>query len=580
MKKIIALFVILLVAASALIAPVAAAPTAELNTLASYFPADTAFLVSLRTDDAYIQEIDDLFAKIAAQIPGMEKPESIADQLDKAIGEGLGDGDFDSEVRSWLGDVASIGIMSFEGLMGRADSAEEEPPPHFLLAAQLKDKAAAEAFWETALAKVSTTTYEKTTEGDFVIFKSDNTERGPGIVAIGNDVLFIAVYEEDLPLEGQESPLSENAIFTDSLALLPEPDYNITLYFNLADVFKQAMATLSDQSGMADAQAAMMENYLPLFENFPPEVIGFTVLDERSLTIDVALPYGQIMSDLSAAGMNTAMPVAVDPAFAANILTGSPLVIHSTNLGASILNGINNLKTQADMMQSSEFQSADIEKGIGQVGALIKILTGKDLETEILPAMEGDYALYLTLSPALSDLSSQADVMKQLPVDFGFLTEMTDPTIGPAIAEGITKSLNESEELELSTETIGGIEALVITPIQTGAPFPVELILASSDNLLFFGTRRAAEAALEGSGGFDSDAAFAEAGQYFVSSPSIVAYFGSEGLKPLVDVMELMGSSRDSAQLAAFLNLVSSASITSNYDQETGLARIVLTLSE
>ncbi len=580
MKKLLALFTILIVATGALIAPVAAAPTAELNALASHFPADTPVLVSLRTDDAYIQEIDTLFAKIAAQIPGMETPESIADQLDKAIGEGLGNGDFNSEVRSWLGDVASVGIMSFEGLMGRADIDDEDQPPHFLFATEVKDKTAAVSFWETALGKSETRKYEQRTEGDFTIFSSDDREESPGIVAISDDVLYVAVYEEDLPLTGQESPLSENPAFADSIALLPEADYNITMFFNLGDLFKKIMATMPAQSNMSAAEAAMMEKYLPLFENFPPEVIGLTVLDERSLTIDIVLPYGDLLKDFTAAGMNTAMPVALDPSFAANLLTGSPLVIHSTNLGGSILASLDNLKTQAEMINSGEFKADDIEKGLEQVNALIKIITGKDLVTEILPAMEGDYALYLTLNPALSDLSSQADVLKQLPVDFGFVTEMTDPTIGTAIAEGITKSMADAEEIKLTTETIGGVEALVITPTESGIPFPVELIFASNENLLFFGTRRAAEAALTGKGGLESDTSYIEAGKYFVPSSSVVAYFGSEGLRPLVKVMEMMGSKRDGEQFAAFLNLVSSASLSSSYDQETAYARIVLTLAE
>ncbi len=124
------------------------------------------------------------------------------------------------------------------------------------------------------------------------------------------------------------------------------------------------------------------------------------------------------------------------------------------------------------------------------------------------------------------------------------------------------------------------MEALVITPTEAGIPFPVEIIFASNDNLLFFGTRRAAEAALTGTGGLDSDASYIEAGKYFVPSSSVIAYFGSEGLKPLVKVMEMMGSKRDGEQFAAFLNIVSSASVSSSYNQEIGYARMVLTLAE
>src|SRR4051812_35371787 len=99
----------MVVALGTLIAPAMAAPTADLNSLAKYFPATAPVLVSFRTDDAYIKEIDDLFAKIAAQIPGMKAPDKIADQFDQAVKALVGSGDFNSEVRSWLGDQASIG---------------------------------------------------------------------------------------------------------------------------------------------------------------------------------------------------------------------------------------------------------------------------------------------------------------------------------------------------------------------------------------------------------------------------------------------------------------------------------------
>ncbi len=581
MKKLFALLAIMVVAMGTLFAPTMAAPTADLNALAAYFPASAPVLVSFRTDDGYIKEIDDLIAKVAAQIPGMKQPDTIAGQFDNVVKEVVGSGDFKSEVRSWLGDEASIGLFSFEGMMGRGDS-NNGKPPHFLAAVAVKDQKAAEAFWKAALGKSSKGNYQSSTEGDFTVFTPSKDSTASGIVAIGKDVMFIASYVEDVPFKGQDKPLSDNPTFADNIKLLPESDYNITIYTNLGDVFQKLLAAQSDAANTTSAtQAAMMQSMAPLLKNFPPEIVGFTVLDNRSLTIDVALPYGNLMKDFEAAGFSTAMPDPVDPAFAANILSGSPLVFHSTNLGASLEGVLKNFQAQAAMMSSTTGMSADeMEKSLSQITFAIQGLTGKNLEKDILPAMKGNYALYLALSPVLSDVSSAADLTKQMPVDFGFLTEMSDPSITKAIMDGIKTGLGSAKEVKITTEKIGGADALVITGTSAGMPFPIELVLTGNDKLFFFGTRRAAEAALTGTGGLDADASFKEAADYLVPSPTVIAYLASEGLKPLAKIIGITGNERDGQQFAAFLKLLSSASISSTTKDNVGYGRLVWTLPQ
>jgi len=583
-KKLFALLAIMVVALGTLIAPAMAAPTADLNALAKYFPATAPVLVSFRTDDAYIKEIDDLFAKVAEQIPSMKQPEKIADQFDKAVKELIGSGDFNSEVRSWLGDTASIGLFSFEGVMGRGSS--DGKPPHFLAAVSITDQKAAETFWKAVLEKASSGKYESSTEGDFILFTpgKDAPKSVSGIVAIGKDVLLIGAYKEDLALDGQSDPLSESATFTDSINLLPENDYNITIYTNLGDFLKQMMAMQSAMMGSNPSQAEMMKTLAPFLEKFPPEVVGFTVLDNRSLTIDFAVPYGDLLSEAEKAGFSTAMPVPVDPAFAAKILSGSPLVLHSTNLGASLEGVLKSMQMQMGMMASSGMSADEMKKNMEQINTGVKALTGKDLEKDILPAMTGNYALYLTLSPALSDVSSEKDVIKQMPVDFGFLTEMSDPTISQALMDGVKMAFNmgDSKEAKLTTEKIGGMDALVVTinDKSGNTPFPIELVVTGNDKLFFFGTRRAAAAALTDKGGLDGDAAYKEAAGYFVQSPSVIAYLGGDGLKPLGKIIGLTNGKSSQAQFEAFLRLLSSASITSSTKDNVGYGRIVWTMPQ
>jgi len=377
--------------------------------------------------------------------------------------------------------------------------------------------------------------------------------------------------------------LSESSTFADSIKLLPESDYNITVYTNLSDVLQKMMAMQSEMGNASASQEAMLKSLEPLLKNFPPEVIGFTVLDKRSLTVDVVLPYGDLMKEFEKAGFSTAMPDPVDPAFAANILSGSPLVIHSTNLGASLEGVLKNFQTQAAMMSSSTGMSADqMEKGLSQVKFVIQGLTGKDLEKDILPAMKGNYALYLALSPALSDVSSAADLTKQMPVDFGFLTEMSDPAVTKAIIDGIKTALtsDKNAKVKVTSEKIGGADTLVITGTGADMPFPVEVVLTGNDKLFFFGTRRAAEAALSGTGGLDQDASFKEAAGYLVPSPTVIAYLASEGLKPLAKIIGLTGNERDGQQFGAFLKLLSSASISSTTKDNVGYGRLVWTLPQ
>ncbi len=582
MKKLFALFAVMMVAMGTLIAPAMAAPTADLNALAKYFPASAPVLISVRTDDAYIKEIDDLFAKIAAQIPGMKQPETIASQFDKAVNEVIGKGDFASEMRSWLGDTASIGIFSFEGMMGRADSSSDNKPPHFLAAVAITDQKAAEAFWKTALSKSESANYQSATEGDFILFTPGKDSRAEGIVAIGKDVLFIGAYKEDLPLKGQTDSLSDSTTFADSIKQLPESDYNITIYANLGTFFQQMMEMQSSMMGNDPSQAAMMQSIEPMLKNFPPEVVGFTVLDERSLTVDIVVPYGDLLKDFEKAGFSTAMPVPVDPAYAANILSGSPLVIHSTNLGASLEGVIKSLQAQAGMMQSTGMSATELEDGLNKLKFAIQGLTGKDLEKDILPAMSGNYALYLTLSPALSDISGPADLTKQMPVDFGFLTEMSDPTISKALIDGIKTAIGSMKDaqVKVTTEQVAGADALVITGIGADMPVPVELVLTGNDKLFFFGTRRAAAAALTGKGGLDGDAAFKEAASYMVPSPSVIAYLASDGLKPLSKIIGMTSGETSAKQFDVFLKLVSSASISSTIKDNVAFARLVWTMPQ
>ncbi len=577
MRKLFVLLTLMLVGLGVFAAPTLAVPTADLNGMAQYFPEDTPVLVSLRIDDAYIDTLDALVARIATAMPESDRPDSIRKELDKAIKEILREGNFQSEVRSWLGDVLSVGITSLDNTMNGSGLNGDQlsvlgSDPTFLAVAPITNRAAAELFF-ARIVRAGDGFFTKTTQGDFSIFTPEDEG---GVVAVGDDVLFLANSVDALPLEAPAAPLSENAVFIDTLKLLPAGDYNFTVFTNLGDTIRQGL----ESENMSSSDRQMMQMFMPLFSNFPAQAFGGTVLDGRSMTIDFAQPMQAIMESMQEMGMEFALPGAIDPAFAARIPAGVPLVAHGTGLGPTIQQAIAQFRNMGQMQ--SDFNSEDFERGLQQAQFFIQGLTGLDLEKDIIPALSGDYALFAGLSPAVTDISSPNDLMKQLPVEFGLVLEVSNPEVTAGIIKGVQQMLQNSDEVTAEFDDSDGIQRLTITvPPGRDLPFPLELVLAGNDEVLFFGTVNAARASLNADGGLPTDPSYTEARAYWLDAPSTVFYLASEGLKPLANIIRMtggFGAERDSEQFAALMSLVSSATITSSYQDGVQYGRAVWTL--
>jgi hypothetical protein len=578
LKKLILVLIVAVLALSAVVTPALAVPTAELNALAEYYPADTVVFASGRIDDGYVETLDGLIQRIAAAIPDSGTAPTIADGLNELVDQALGQGDFQSEVRPWLGQVASLGILSLDRLFGRGPRADGTPS--LLIAVEITDRAGAETFFKEGF-EHNNVEPDTRTEGGYTILEAD--EMDDAFVAIGDAVMFVATEYEILPLEAPAESLAANSTFADTIGLLPAGDYNISIFANLGETLGQMM----EMQGMEDMPG--MGALLPILENYPPFAVGLTILDARSLTIDMVMPYSAMMAQMAEMGYSTDMPRPVNPAFADRIPAGMPLVIHGTGLATQYRNQIANLKLQAEAMGESDMEVfgyglEQIEKMEEQITFFVQGLTGLDFEDEVLPAIDGDFALYMGPKASLADAKDMRDLLGELPLDFGLVLEVSDPDVSAALVKGITNAVGMADEVTTSTETIGGTEALVITvPPSRDLPFPIEIIVAGNDDVFFIGTRDAARASLNPDGGLPSDPFYQEASAYLLDQPSYVLYLAGDGLLPLVNVVEMQGGRsgrRDAAQLEAVLKLVSSASITASSQGDVGLIRAVLTLPE
>jgi len=139
MKRLIVVGLLLVGLSALLIAPAAAAAPTDLNRLASWFPESTPVFVSLRTDDDYIAVWDSLLERLQGVVPNAEDVQLLGESLDNGIAEAFGGGDFQSTIRPWLGEVASLGIISLETAFDDNRRNDDEVP--VLAAVEITDRA-------------------------------------------------------------------------------------------------------------------------------------------------------------------------------------------------------------------------------------------------------------------------------------------------------------------------------------------------------------------------------------------------------------------------------------------------------
>jgi hypothetical protein len=558
------------------VAPAFAVAPADLNRLAQYFPEDAPVFMSFRTDDGYIEALDALVIRIRDSFPelaeNMDGPRSLGEALDTVVKEIIGSGGFESEVRTWLGDVGSVGINSLAPVLDQDEDNDDEVP--FVIAAEVTDRAAAEAFFTAAIEEQGDIPIAEEDAG-FTIYTDDV---GDGALAIGDEVLFLARTVEDLPIKGTLNPLSESAAFSEALALLPESDYNITAVLNFGD-FMQAII-----NDMPEFQAEQLGAFAGMLENYPIITLGATILDDRSLTIDTAIPVDDMMAAMEEAGLPSNITGPVDPEFVARIPAGAPIVLHLTDLQAYYNNALASFRIQAEMGAAGGILMEDLEKGLSQFEFAIQGVTGLSWEDDILPALNGDFAMFVAVDPALGEAESMMEIFGQESIaEVGIVAEVSNPEVITGIINGVAQVLESNNDVETELEERDGTLMLTIRPDTSSTGFPVELMLAGNDEVLYFGTANSAANALNPDGGLSSDAAYQEAQGYELPDTVYLFYLAAEGLRPLINIAEMQGGSsseQDAANLEALLNLLNSSTITANYEDGINRTRMVITLSE
>ncbi len=580
MKKFTLLAALLILALGALVLP-AAAQEQDLTTLAQYLPAEAPLYAAFSIGDDTIASLDALGAKFASALsPNGQMEETLQEALDRVAADLAPDGTFAATVRSWLGDSAAVGMYELSA------QTMQNPVPPITIAIAITDQQKAEAFFATL--PDAEERYTAKVEDGYTLYTPNSTGSSDPYWIFRSDVLLITG-DEALAESGgspRASALNASDGFTTALDMLPADVYAGLLYLDTPALFNFGMAMMPTRGMPADSQAAM-DMVTSMMAALKPQAIGLTLLDNRSLALDVASP-------LDAAALG-AMSMAqtyhpVDAAFAEHIPAGIPLVVHSTDLYGSYTMGIESLRSMAQMMpEDADMRPQDIETALWGLGFLVRGLTGLEPEAALGWAT-GDYALALDFAPAFTDAADLSSQPESLPFDFGLVVAATDEAQAQAVFDGLNRSLMglPAEEVTVAQETIGDdVPALTFSITTRDLEEPIEILAAVGDGVFAIGTRRMVTAAVAPqNGGLSADATFADASEYLLDDANSIFYLSGVDLQPLARLMTAsgnpMGVRQSGKQVQAVLDLLSSATISMAVlpDNNGSVARFVWTMPE
>lgn len=594
MKRVLLVAICAALAFGVLVAPAAAVPVSDLTALARYFPADTAVFFAFRTDDAFVDELDSVIATLADALPpGTIPPLSLRDALDEGMDDLGDDATFENTIRPWLGDTMAVGFTNVDTMMTGMRS-----EPSLLIAIDITDREIASDF-VVASYEMNDTEVELEEDGDYTLITPEVPSNA--FFALGDDVLLLSNERNLLPLNSDFRSLGNDAEFGDTLTLLPASDYNIVAALNLQDFVSQSYAMMQQQAEMMGPSADLITGLESLYENYPRQALGLTVLDDTSLTIDFAqsaIDYSALEGSFlsSMAAMLNAPPV--DSEFAAVIPADAPFALQGTGFGTSVVSAIEafayvaELGFQQQMMMERRYGNMDDVPAMVEdfdandmrvfIDLAFAGMTGLNLQEDVLPNLNGTYTVFGRVLPSDATIYTY---------DTAIVYEVTDAAAMQAIMDQLADALARYEADFTYEDGVlvlpGLIRGLFPSSYQEdlAADPSFDLLIALNDDVFAIGTRNAVEYALNPDGeGLASTEAYAAASALALEGSQQVGYVSFDNISTLVsDAIAMMGASDepDAAAVVDLLDALSSASYSALINEDgSSVVRFSLTIAD
>ncbi|MCL4252493.1 MAG: hypothetical protein KJ043_01785 [Anaerolineae bacterium] len=441
---------------------------------ADQMPAGAGVYATIRTDDAYIDELDGILSKITTYLTSMNIPTQpnlgVRQMLDMAVMSAMGEGDFATTIRPWLG--ASVAMAVYWG---------ENSAAEIFIAIDHNNRELAEAFIENVTSRMS---LETSVDGAFTIYTGNN---GMLNIGVNNDAIYLASERDYLPINGNPAnPLSSDPNFQKAVGALPAPNYNILL---VGDTSLLIQVLDNNRSSTRDLVRGLLPDAYT--------AMGATIVNGTSPTLDIAqvgLP-SEIVSLIN---------TPIDPIFAQNIPANATGVIHGTNLIAPY-------NALIDLVSAQTGQ--DLRAQLNQAQSIF----GFDV-IELL--FSGDFGAYFTYKPEgiVTMMNQQLQALETNPygfttlnvenvLDMGIIFEISNPEQSQLLIDQLTNlygMLGANTGVTLTREEIAGGNALILT-LSSSNMENLDVIVGTNDTLFVIGTRQSATAILNGEGGFDSN---------------------------------------------------------------------------
>jgi hypothetical protein len=537
---------------------------ADVESMAALMPYDSVLFFALRTDDDYIELLDSLIRKVYDTLPRFILPNfSLRQLLDLAAQQALGS-DFQTRIRPWLGDTIALAIGPLDKLLDinpRNDTETE-----IVLAIQIVNRAEFEATFESL---ADPRGYKKTRSAEFTDYEDT---RQPVLMRVGETLVLVGTKAGVNSALNRVAKLNANPQFKQTVEALPESAYNIFAYANLSELRQLAAFLPREQRDLVRSLAV-------------PLAIGATILDGRSLVLDLAIQNTEIVSDLS-------LSKPVNPDFARWMPADAVLSVHLRDLSAYYRAILSALR----LTLSGQAELRAFELALRQFEEALRLSLGLDLNQDILSWLTGDFAILVAYTPQeRSLLELSIDPSLRLPFvgyDFGLVIEAPDPekvakliaTLGNALQVSLRNAPNVT-----ATSDEKRIKLAINLPNLTT---PIEVVIGVNDAVFYIATGAAAAHIESGAGGLLAAAGYREARQYLLPESNQVLYMGSDAINLLAEVLALQESGRfgrSSAlelfrdtrfQAQFFAKLLSSSSISFAARNGFQVARAVLTLPE
>ena len=429
-RLVVALVTLLGLAAGSVVAGYLLFFSAATDRMAAMAPSTTAAYVNVYLQPSTGQQLN--LAALIGQLPGFADGASLDEKIDQIIGTILGDSgiDYATDVKPWLGDQLAVAAWP---------STDDAAEPAFVLIADVKDRAAAEASLPDLLATEAGEASSSSYDGvDIHVIGLTAYAFFDDTVVIGQSV---AAVEAVVDVTNGAASLGSRRDFADAMARLPTD--------NLASAFLD-LAALSRTAGEGDIDGVTTASAALVAQPEGLRLSGYLPFD-----LDVA-PDGAPARQSDLADWMPADALASVVAFdAAALLEAAEPLLDSSETGEEALGLL------------------DTVRAIAAFGL------GVDLDTEVLPLLDGEMGV------ALNDLSGEVPSAQLFlrPDDPASLQEQLDDLASRLADAGAERRAVELEGVGitvLNVPDIGEIAYAVVDDVAVLALSPEEVAQAAA----------------------------------------------------------------------------------------------------